>query len=233
MTSGNIDILHIILQSGIVVKLVLLLLIIASFLSWAIIFSKSKFLKNITKLNKEFLSFFESSHSMSEVNGKCGEFTPSPYATIFTEGHNELQRMKEKSEESEIDFSSYYAQSGTEAIERSIQKASSNSNILLEKNLAVLASISSVSPFIGLFGTVWGIIDSFRGLSQGGGTIEAVAPGIAEALVATAVGLAAAIPANWFYNYFSSQVSEITASMNGFSQDFLNRIDRSILLKKK
>ena len=102
------------------------------------------------------------------------------------------------------------------------------SNLKLERSLSTLASIGSITPFIGLFGTVWGIIDSFQGLSKGGGAIESVAPGIAEALVATAVGLGAAIPAVWFFNHFSSRVTEFNSEMESFGQELLNLTERSV-----
>ncbi|OFZ74011.1 MAG: hypothetical protein A2451_09020 [Bdellovibrionales bacterium RIFOXYC2_FULL_39_8] len=97
--------------------------------------------------------------------------------------------------------------------------------------LSTLASVGSVSPFIGLFGTVWGIINSFTGLAGGGATLDVVAPGIAEALVATAAGLAAAIPAVWFYNYFLNQNAKANVQMESFGQDFLNVIERSLISK--
>jgi biopolymer transport protein TolQ len=102
----------------------------------------------------------------------------------------------------------------------------------MDYRVSTLATIGAITPFVGLFGTVWGIIDAFSGLSTGGGSIEAVAPGIAEALVATAVGLAAAIPAVWFYNHFNNQITRINSQMESFSQEFLNLIERSILIKK-
>ena len=99
---------------------------------------------------------------------------------------------------------------------------------MLKSYLNYLASIGSITPFIGLFGTVVGIINSFQGLSQGGGSLQAVAPGIAEALVATAIGLGAAIPAVWFFNQFNSRLSKINARMDEFSQDLLNLVERSL-----
>ena len=99
-------------------------------------------------------------------------------------------------------------------------------------SLAVLASIGSISPFVGLFGTVWGIINSFSGLASGNATLDAVAPGIAEALVATAVGLAAAIPAVFFFNYFNNRVEKINSEIKGFEQDFLNVVERTIIAGK-
>ena len=109
-----------------------------------------------------------------------------------------------------------------------MRKGVNRSNNNLNNFLSTLASIGSVTPFVGLFGTVWGIIDSFTGLASGGATIEAVAPGIAEALVATAIGLAAAIPAVFFYNHFSNEIAKINNEMEIFGQEFLNVVERSL-----
>jgi biopolymer transport protein TolQ len=119
-----------------------------------------------------------------------------------------------------------------EPLERALKKGVVQSNEKLNKLLVILASIGSISPFVGLFGTVWGIINSFTGLSSGGGTIEAVAPGIAEALVATAVGLAAAIPAVWFYNIFNNRIQSLNNKMEAFGEDYINMISRSVLISK-
>ena len=110
-----------------------------------------------------------------------------------------------------------------------MKKGANSSNIDLEDRLSTLASIGSVTPFVGLFGTVWGIINSFTGLAGGGATLDAVAPGIAEALVATAVGLAAAIPAVWFYNSFNTRVETLNTGIDSFEQELLNSVERSIL----
>ena len=103
----------------------------------------------------------------------------------------------------------------------------------MQSYLSLLASIGSISPFIGLFGTVWGIIDSFSGLASGSATLDVVAPGIAEALVATAVGLGAAIPAVWFFNYFNNRVDKINSEIKKFEQDFLNLIERTMVADKE
>jgi biopolymer transport protein TolQ len=227
------DIWQIILQSGFVVKTVLVLLILASVLSWTIIFSKFKLFNSIKTLNKAFYKYFKQHSSLNEIGQHAREYTVSPLAIMFVRGQEELSQLSGKFQNRKEEFRQYYSDHGSTALQRAISKGMLESNALMETRLATLASISSVAPFIGLFGTVWGIIDSFRGLSTGGGSIESVAPGIAEALVATAIGLAAAIPANWFYNIFSSKMTEINSEMESFSQEFLNLADRSVLLKKE
>ena len=119
----------------------------------------------------------------------------------------------------------------TTLIERSLRHGRNESNAILSDKLGLLASIGSISPFVGLFGTVWGIIESFRGLSSGGATIETVAPGIAEALVATAIGLFVAIPAVMFFNLLGQRVKSINGVMDSFEQDFLNFVERNIFVK--
>ena len=126
----------------------------------------------------------------------------------------------------------YFSHFGMGALERCLRKGMNLANDRLESLLSTLASIGSISPFIGLFGTVWGIINSFSGLAAGGGTIESVAPGIAEALVVTAVGLATAIPAVWFYNHFNNENRKFNVDMDSFGQDFLNLIERSLIQEK-
>ena len=138
-------------------------------------------------------------------------------------------KEKLKSAGMEDQYASYVRDNGIHALERALKQGVNDANSKIEHRLPILASIGSVTPFVGLFGTVWGIIDSFTGLATGGGSIEAVAPGIAEALVATAVGLAAAIPAVWAYNYFSSRLNQMNSDMESFGQEFMNLIERSLL----
>lgn len=230
----DMNILLILWHSGIVVKMVLLMLIVASVVSWAIIFQKSKSLKSIEKSNKLFDSMFKSQSNFSQVMDRVGEFQDSSLSIMFQKGYFELTKIKEKCSQSEdrSQFESYFRENGISAMERSLKQGVNIANIKLEKRLSTLATIGSVSPFIGLFGTVWGIIDSFSGLASGGGSIEAVAPGIAEALVATAVGLFAAIPAVWAFNIFNNKVTGINSEMENFGQEFLNSVQRNILIKK-
>jgi biopolymer transport protein TolQ len=228
---GEMNILLILLNSGIVVKIVLILLVIASILSWAIVFQKKKTFAKIEEENQKFTNFFEASSSLEDIFEQSKVYTNSSLSLMFQKGYLELAKIKEKLNNSgqKEKIQSYIRDYGIGAIERSLAQGASISNQVLEKRLETLASISSVAPFVGLFGTVWGIINSFTGLASGGGSIEAVAPGIAEALVATAVGLAAAIPANWFFNIYTNRIMKQNSEMEAFGQDFLNMIERSTL----
>lgn len=232
---GQMDIVEIILGSGPVVKLVLIALILASVFSWAIIIYKRKVLNKIEKNDKDFYSFFQEHSDLNEVNAKISEYTDSTLAVMFQKGFLEFTKIKNALEKSDLDKNliSYMSHTGLESLERSLKQGANISNTVLDKKLSNLATIGSVTPFIGLFGTVWGIINSFTGLASGGGSIEAVAPGIAEALVATAVGLFAAIPAVWLYNIFNNKITIINSNMDSFAQDFLNSVQRNLLIKGK
>jgi len=227
----EMNILAIILDSGIVVKAVLISLIISSIISWAVVLKKSKSESSLKNGDKEFLDIFNTSKSMSEVMQKCDEIEFSPYKVMFSSGYQEFLKIKNSLESSSAKKTpkEFFSEHGFVAIERALKKGMNEGMMKREENLSILASIGSVTPFVGLFGTVWGIIDSFTGLASGGGTLDAVAPGIAEALVATAVGLAAAIPAVLFYNHFNNKNARSTSEMENFGQDFLNMLERSIL----
>jgi biopolymer transport protein TolQ len=229
----GLNIWQILWESGIVVKFVLFLLLMASVLSWTIILQKWKELKAVNEANEKFHLFFKSSNSITEIHREATEHHNSTMSLMFRKGYEELNKVSEKlSASGKASIGQHFSQHGFQSLERSLKTGFNTANEKMELRIATLASIGSISPFVGLFGTVWGIIDAFSGLSQGGGSIEAVAPGIAEALVATAVGLAAAIPAVWYFNYFNNQIMRINSQMESFSQDFLNLIERSILIKK-
>ena len=227
MASNEIDLLKIILESGLVVKGVFLILILASIFSWSIILKKRKILSKLRENDEEFQDMFRKSDSLKEIMYKAELMDFSPSREIFIEGYNELNRILEISDREH--FSTF----GLKSIERSLQNGMNEANSRLESLLSTLASIGSVSPFVGLFGTVWGIINSFTGLAEGGGSLERVAPGIAEALVATAIGLAAAIPAVWFFNYFTKENRNAVSEMENFSRDLLNLIERTISTRDK
>lgn len=234
MEASGLDIFEILLQSGPVVKLVLLLLVFCSVLSWAIIFQKKKVIDQIEKNNQDFHDFFKGSTNLVEIYEKSQNIDDSTISVMFKYGYDELSKIREKlkSVGKDSGLRDYLTQHGVVALERSLKQGANESSTHLDKRLSTLATIGSISPFIGLFGTVWGIIDSFAGLASGGGSIEAVAPGIAEALVATAVGLAAAIPAVWAYNIFTTKITKMTSQMENFGQEFLNLIERSVLIAK-
>lgn len=229
----KLNLITIILESGIIVKLVMLILIFLSVLSWAIILQKFKELKKAKELDLKFNEDFYSGEVLNEIFEKSLKNESSPLSLMFQKGYLELNKIKERLHEQGGSLSLHFKENGFVSIERALKQGAYLSNEKFENRLSILASISSVAPFIGLFGTVWGIIDSFTGLASGGGSIEAVAPGIAEALVATAVGLAAAIPANWFYNVLSTQVASVNEKMENFGQEFLNIIERNVLTGKK
>jgi biopolymer transport protein TolQ len=232
---GGLDIFQILLESGIVVKLVLLILIACSILSWAIILQKRKAFRLISENNDKFFQYFQNSTNLIDIHEQVGQYPDSTLGTMFESGYQELRKIREKLHEAgkEKELRQYLDSNGIDALERSLKQGANVSSEKLENRLSTLASIGSITPFIGLFGTVWGIIDSFAGLASGGGSIEAVAPGIAEALVATAVGLAAAIPAVWGYNVYNSMVGKFNGQMENFGQDFLNLIERNVLISKE
>ena len=225
--SGEMDIVKIMLDSGWVVKGVLLLLVLSSVMSWAIVLMKKKVLDQTETLNEQFLQMFRSASNLKEAAEQARHLPFSPYKAVFEEGYHEFTRYIGEAGEEKL--KSHYENFGLDSIERAMKKGVNQANLKLEEKLSTLASIGSVSPFIGLFGTVWGIIDSFTGLASGGATLDAVAPGIAEALVATAVGLAAAIPAVWFFNVFNNRVGAVNTQVESFENEFLNSVERAIL----
>ena len=231
MQATELNILTIILESGLVVKAVLVSLILASIISWAVVLKKNKSESLLTKGNQNFLQVFNSAHSMNEVMEKCQNMDFSPYRTMFFTGYQEYLKIKNSLEASSVKRTpkEFFSEHGFGSIERALKKGMNEGLMKREENLSILASIGSVTPFVGLFGTVWGIIDSFTGLASGGGTLDAVAPGIAEALVATAVGLAAAIPAVLFYNHYNNLNARSSSELENFGQDFLNMLERSVL----
>ena len=229
----GLNIWQILWESGVVVKFVLLLLVMSSALSWTIIWHKYKELKIVIAANDKFSDFFRKSNSISDIHKEAVENLDSTMSLMYKKGFEELNKTIEKlNSTGKGTLASHFTAHGFQSIERALKAGFNTANEKMDLRVSLLATIGSITPFIGLFGTVWGIIDAFSGLSQGGGSIEAVAPGIAEALVATAIGLAAAIPAVIFFNLFNNQISRINSQMESFSQEFLNLMERTILIKK-
>ncbi len=225
--SGEMDIVKILLDSGYVVKGVLILLILASVFSWAIVFMKKKLLDQTENLNQEFLNMFRSAGSLKAAADEAKHMPFSPFKAVFDEAYNEFLHFRNSVGDDQLKH--HFETFGFSSIERAMKKGANRANQKLEEKLSTLASIASVSPFVGLFGTVWGIINSFTGLAGGGATLDAVAPGIAEALVATAVGLAAAIPAVWYFNAFNSRVGSVNTELESFELELLNNIERVVI----
>jgi biopolymer transport protein TolQ len=197
---------------------VLVLLLVISVISWAIIFSKWNSFRQARTANLRFLRAFRKANALEAVALAAEQFPNAPMVAVFDYGYEEFDRqMKTRGK-----------LVNPTALERSLQIGTSEEVAKLERNMNWLATAASVSPFIGLFGTVMGIIDAFQALGVSGSvSLRVVAPGIAHALVATAVGLAAAIPAAIFYNHFGHVVKEIGTRMEDFCMEFLNQAEKS------
>lgn len=226
------DLFKLILTSNLIVKLVLILLLVFSVFSWAIIFKKYLLLRRLKKDSESFIRIFRKSKRFSEISSACESLRNTPLVEVFLSGYEELEVVFAASSTSKNPTSTASPQVPTlktvNVIERALSRASSVELTKLERNMSWLATTASVTPFIGLFGTVLGIINAFTGLgTEGSTTIRAVAPGIAEALVTTAAGLFAAIPAVVFYNYFLHQLREFGSAMDDFSLEFLNLMERT------
>jgi biopolymer transport protein TolQ len=193
------------------------LLVFFSLFSWTIVLSKSGVFSRASSRNKNFLRAFRKAKNLQSVSALSEQFGSAPLVAVFEFGYREIERQ----------ISQRGALVNKPAIERSLQLGISEEVTKLEMNMPWLATIASVSPFIGLFGTVLGIFDSFEGLgTAGSASLRAVAPGIAEALITTAVGLATAIPAAIFYNLFGSRIKELGTRMEDFAIEFQNLAER-------
>jgi biopolymer transport protein TolQ len=194
------------------------ILLLASLYSWTVIFSKLSSFKTARHNDARFLRAFRKANGLEAVMVASEQFRPSPLVSVFERGYDEVSRQ----------VKSRGSLANHEAISRSLQLGVSEQLSRLEQNLNWLATIASVSPFIGLLGTVIGIIRAFENLGSAGSTsLRSVGPGISEALIATAVGLFAAIPAAIFYNHFGHLLKEMGTRMDDFSLEFLNLIERS------
>ncbi|HEK85053.1 MAG: protein TolQ [Candidatus Saccharicenans sp.] len=217
------NVFNLISQATIVVKFILLILIIFSIFSWAIIIYKRRILKSAEKASRSFLEIFRKSKSLNEVNEAARKYRASPLASLFQAGFRELVHLTKSNPQPAGSINA----EKLEAINRSLLRASNAEINRLEKMMSFLATCGSVTPFIGLFGTVWGIMDSFHKIGVvRSASLVTVAPGIAEALIATAIGLFAAIPAVIAYNYFLGRIKELISTMDDFSLEFLNIIER-------
>ncbi len=214
------SILNMVFGSGFVVQSVLLMLIFLSVWSWAITIAKTIQFRRARANSDEFAQVFWESRNFARIDESSRRLTGSPLVSVFTSGYRELLHTVQEGKESGIALDPA-AELGT--VERALRRAELEESHRLEKGVTFLASVASAAPFIGLFGTVWGIMNAFHGLSQAkSSTIQAVAPGISEALVATAIGLAAAIPAAIAFNYFTASLKKFRQSMDSFSEEFLN-----------
>jgi biopolymer transport protein TolQ len=229
----QLSITNMILHAGPVSQLVMLTLFIFSIISWAIVFMKARLFRKVRLDSEDFLESFWSSANLSEANKAAEEFQYSPEATVFATGFSELQkinRIRNRNNGEETNETLEMQMATMDNLKRSIRKAESQEISRLGRALPFLATTGSATPFIGLFGTVWGIMASFHDIGErGSASLAVVAPGISEALIATAAGLAVAIPAVIAYNYYSNKLEEIDTEVHVFSTDFLNLVERDLL----
>jgi biopolymer transport protein TolQ len=212
------EIVDLVQETGAVAKIVLLILLAFSLISWAIILSKWSLLRRARVQSGRFVRAFRKAARLQDVAAVAEQFRPSPLVGVFESGFEEYRR-----------------QAGNPtgvlrnplAVQRAMQIAASEELTRFERNMSWLAITGAVTPFVGLFGTVWGIIDAFHGLgTAGAATLRAVAPGISEALITTAAGLAAAIPAVIAYNLIGSSIREFAARSDDFALEMLNAVER-------
>lgn len=211
-------------HSGPTAIAVIVLLMIFSFVSLGIIISKWATLSRAARESRRFLDVFRKSQKFSEVNAVANQLNYSPLVGMFQAGYQEINQQVRPAPGA----TGRPAIRSLDAVSRALARAASVEETRLEKRLSFLASTASVSPFIGLFGTVWGIMNAFGEIGrQGSANLAIVAPGISEALITTAAGLFAAIPAALFFNYFSDRVKALSATMDDFAMEFISMVERN------
>ncbi|MGH7412224.1 MAG: MotA/TolQ/ExbB proton channel family protein [Candidatus Methylomirabilis sp.] len=235
------NVVSLIIQAGIVAKGVLLILLFFSVVSWALIFLKFRMLQRGQRQSERFLQLFRSSKNLYTTFEESKRFAGSPVALVFQEGYRELSQLVKGNpghgnpgpgahEARAMGAEMAVHREPLESVIRGLRHASMKEIAQQERNLIFLATTGNVTPFIGLFGTVWGIMDSFASIGQAGSAnLGAVAPGISEALIATAAGLAAAIPAVIAYNYFLNRIRRLGTELELFGLEFLGLAERIVV----
>lgn len=209
------EIVDLVAETGPVAKVVLLILLLFSLISWAVILAKWGLLRRARVQSGRFIRAFRKAQRLQDVATVAEQFKPSPLVAVFLGGFEELRKQGGGA-------------NNPTAIQRAMQIANSEELTRFERNLPWLAITGAVTPFVGLFGTVWGIIDAFHGLgTAGAATLRAVAPGISEALITTAAGLAAAIPAVIAYNLIGSSIRNFAARGDDFALEMMNAVERT------
>ena len=237
------DLIHMIFNACLMVQIVLLILLFFSITSWTIIIIKYRYIKRAFKESAYFTDFFWKSRNFSDAFAKARHLHGSPIAKVFRAGYVELKKLSQSgvsitsqsqpSSEAEIpSLSAEFA--GIDNVKRALRRAINTETAGIAQLVPFLATTGNTTPFIGLFGTVWGIMNSFHGIGlRGSASLAVVAPGISEALIATAAGLAVAIPAVIAFNYFMQKIRIIETELQSFAADFLNIIERDILSEKE
>jgi len=228
----------IIMGAGWVVKGVMIILLLFSVICWGIIATKTRTFSKARKETRMFSDAFRESRKFSSLYTEAKRLTHSPVAHVFRAGYEELSRIshiQQSSQKNGSDSSQEpeYERTGMDNVSRSLQQALIAERSRLERGVHFLATTGSSAPFIGLFGTVWGIMESFRQIGvMKSASLAVVAPGIAEALIATAAGLAAAIPAVIFYNYLLGRINTVSTEMDNFASELINIIERMYWKKR-
>lgn len=235
----DLDIFHMIINASLMVQFVLLLLLFFSISSWAIIIIKFRYIRRAIRESGLFTDFFWRSRDLSAAFAKAKQLNGSPIARVFRIGYVELRKLSQSgipistvpSPQSDGDLSSLNGQfSRTDNVKRALRRAITTETTRMTELVPFLATTGNTTPFIGLFGTVWGIMASFHSIGlKGSANLAVVAPGISEALIATAAGLAVAIPAVIAFNFFMQKVRIIESELQSFSADFLNIIERDLM----
>jgi biopolymer transport protein TolQ len=232
MLPSNLDLIHMVLGSGLVVQLVLLTLLFFSVSSWAIMIMKYRYLRRAIDESGRFSDFFWKSNDLTDAFNRAKLLTGSPVARVFRVAYIELRRVQQQGgvgTDGQRKAGSHFSRGG-DNVRRALRRAINSEVARMGQMVPFLATTGNTTPFIGLFGPVWGIINSFHGIGmRGSASLAVVAPGISEALVATAAGLAAAIPAVIAYNYFTQKIRLIETDLENFASDFQNIVERDIL----
>jgi biopolymer transport protein TolQ len=227
--SADTGILALVWNSGPIAKVVLIILLVFSIASWALIVEKAWQLRRVRRQTVEFLRAFREGRRPSVVQNAARKLRESPLAQLFTAAYQEMSGIAEAPDRMLDDADDGLSPERLEAVNRALRRAAAHEVAQLERYLPFLATTASATPFIGLFGTVWGVIAAFHGIGQqGSASLAVVAPGISEALIATAAGLGAAIPAVIGYNYFVNRVKHWATEMDGFTLDLLNLLSRPV-----
>ncbi len=230
MATETLGVFYMLSGAGPVVKFVMLLLLFFSITSWAIIFIKFRYIRKAFKESDEFTDIFWQCRNLADAFSKAKALRSSPVARIFITAYMEMARSETKDKKKlqiKRTESTYFQSIGS--IKRSLNRSIGVEVRRLVQLVPFLATAGNISPFIGLFGTVWGIMGTFHGIGlSGSASLAVVAPGISEALIATAAGLAVAIPSVIGYNYFTDRIRVLDSELQSFSSDLLNIMERDI-----
>jgi len=227
-TLGN-GVLALVLNAGPVAKFVLAVLLVFSIASWGLIVEKAWQFRRVRRQTLAFLKVFREGRRASIIHGAARTMRESPLAQLYSSAYQEVSRLPEGLEPVYDELDEGLNAERLEAVQRTLRRVAAHEIAKLERYLGFLATTASATPFIGLFGTVWGIMSAFQGIgSQGSASLAVVAPGISEALIATAAGLGAAIPAVIAYNYYVNRVKHWATEIEGFMLDLLNTLSRPV-----